>query len=152
MTNLIMETKNRLSFCLKGEEGGDGELFIRAEARAFSGAGSAWFNLTLLASAIDSFGAYPIDQTNPPVIQGGYFDASGNVDQEHLFLSVIPNRTSGELALVVRLATPIQEHWEHRFSFSGEYKTDYEQLAFFMKEFKRLVCAGNGSFHLDECC
>jgi hypothetical protein len=145
-----MGMKRKLTFYIKGEGDGDGELFIRADAGDFCGVGSAWFNLQLLSQRVEELTRIPIDSRTPPVIAGGYVDRHGSVIQEHVFLSVCVKKRTGELALTVRLSSRFQDETEYRFSFSGEFKSSYEQLCIICVEMKKLIERGCGSFSIEE--
>jgi hypothetical protein len=138
--------KDRLIFRLT-TDGEQGELFIEAIVGKFSGAGSAWFNLASIDAQLAGFEAYPISRLDPPSIQGGYYD-SGELVEEHLFFSIVPTNSTGSLAFTITLATPRQVSSACRFSFSGEFATDYEQARRFARELSALISQGGGSFVL----
>ncbi|QGM46006.1 hypothetical protein [Methylocystis heyeri] len=139
-------TKDRLTFRLT-TDGDQGELFIEAIVGRFSGAGSAWFNLEAIEDQLAGFEACPISRLVPPRIQGGYYD-SGELEEEHLFCSIVPTNSTGSLAFMIRLATPGRVSSACRFSFSGEFATDYEQARRFARELRALISQGGGSFVL----
>jgi len=121
---------------------GTGKLIIEASSSGFAGRGSAWFDPLQLKKEAEKFAQYPIPEDDPPVIQGGYWSSAtrGVMDQEHLFLSVRPLGPAGDIAFLVRLASPRDEkETSSRFSVELQIATTYEQLRWFSKKLTGLI-------------
>lgn len=131
-----------LRVSLKAEGDGSGELFVYFKAEGFSGHSSAWFDLASLEKEIEKFLAFPLPADNYPSIKGGYWNRDfTHLEQEHVYLSANPKGGTGNLVLLVRLATPSENtgNAERRFCASGELRASYEQLTEFVRDFKLLL-------------
>lgn len=133
------------SLKLKIDADGDGtaELFASFEANGFAGWGSAWFDLLDLEKKANEFGKYPLDQSNLPLVEGGYWkkDGIGEIEQEHLHISAYPINSRGGIGLRVQAATPYQGENEKRsvHSASVELKVTYAQLGRFSDQLRELA-------------
>lgn len=132
-----------LRLTIDADDDGTAELFARFEANGFSGKGSAWFDLIDLQAKADDFGKYPLQVTETPFIQGGYWkkDASKEIEQEHLHISAYPINLRGGIGMRIRAATPFQQEDASSavHSASIELKVTYEQLGRFSSELKELA-------------
>lgn len=127
---------DRLRLRLEEDSDGTAELFVEAASGAFSGAGSAWFDLQELREfGVRLQESFPIPQNSPIELQGGFWGGArpATLDQRHVGLRFSPIDFSGRVGVQVHLSTPIHigQRMESRSSASFELTTYYEALRSF---------------------
>ena len=143
-----------LRLTIEQDDDGTAELFAQFEANGFAGRGSAWVDLIALKNLAAGFGKYPLETSDRPCIEGGYWgrEGTGKLDQEHLHISAYPIGSRGELGVRVRAATPFQHEDERRSQHlaSVELRVTYEQLGRFSKDLKWLTDGNLSEVVLEE--
>lgn len=138
-----MNSEQKLIFYFDDDGDGTGELFVEAYSKGFSGISSAWFNKTELLDFAKSLSIYPLSNKNPPKISGGFWkkDVKGELEHEHLAISVYPIDGKGNLGIQVRLATELwnEERPESQHLVRLEILTSYNALESFSKEIIALL-------------
>lgn len=122
---------------------GTGKLLLTVQFRGFSGHGGAWFDVSELEEFAEAISAFPIPNARRPSIAGGFYkkDTSGELEQEHLALTVYAVGARGQVGILVRLST---EMWdgdrpESQSAVRIEFLTTYQPLADFSKALRSLV-------------
>jgi len=139
-----MKNEEKLTLYFDADDDGTGELFAEASANGFSGVGSAWFNRSEILEFANALAAYPIPKDKLPKIVGGFWrsDAKGELEQEHLAISVYPIGGVGNLGIQVRLATAensSEMRPESLHLVKLEIETNYNALAMFSKQIIALI-------------
>ncbi|MGO4307056.1 hypothetical protein [Cupriavidus sp. RAF12] len=134
---------NNVKFNFVAEGDGSGELRLRFEVDKFSGWGRAYFNADELLRQLENFAEFPISSAGAPEIRGGFWDSSAQESrliQEHLFFSVRPVGTTGQLSFVVRVAVPDgTTGGPVLLSAAAQFPTTYEALGRFVRDMKALL-------------
>lgn len=140
---LSMESQGRLSLRFEDDGDGTGKLLAQAASGGFSGEVGAWFSISELQSFAEAIGMFPIPETNPPSIVGGFWkkDGSGDLEQQHLVLKVYPIDRKGHLGVQIKIATELWDDArpESQHKVELEIVTSYEPLAKFARDLKALA-------------
>lgn len=135
---------NNVKFNFNSEGDGSGELILHFEIDTFSGWGRAYFNANELLRQLEAFAEFPIPSEGAPEIRGGFWDSSteeSRLVQEHLFFSVRPVGTTGQLSFAMRVAVPDgTTGGPVLLSAAAQVPTTYEALGRFVREMKALLC------------
>ncbi|WP_244066647.1 hypothetical protein [Bradyrhizobium sp. Ce-3] len=126
----------------KPDEDGTGEIIATAKSGDFAAQGSAWFNPDRVkAFFLANLQAFPLASANPPMLEGGYPNREGGLDQCHLRISIQPYNTRGALVVRVDLASPAYNagHAELRNSATISFLTEYAAVAGFAKQFSQVL-------------
>src|SRR5258707_15664186 len=104
-----MASIGKLQLRFKDDDDGTGELHVCATSGAFAGEGGAWFSCGEIDDFADAVGRFPISEIDVPNLRGGFWkkDQSGELDQEHLAISVSPVDNRGHLAVRVRISAKL---------------------------------------------
>jgi hypothetical protein len=124
------------------DEDGTGEIIATAKSGDFAAQGSAWFNPDRVkAFFLASLQSFPLTSANPPMLEGGFPNCKGGLDQCHLRVSIEPYNTRGTLVVRVDLASPAWNagHAELRNSATISFLTEYAAVAEFAKQFGRVL-------------
>jgi hypothetical protein len=139
-----VKNEEKLVLYFDADDDGTGELFAEASANGFSGFGSAWFNRSDILEFANALAAYPIPKDKPLKIAGGYWrgDVKGELEHEHLAISVYPIDFIGNLGIQVRLATAENSsdmRPESLHFVKLEIQTKYNAIAMFSKQIIALI-------------
>jgi hypothetical protein len=122
---------------LRFDDDGDGigELIASAKSGSFSGTGRAYFNIDKIEKFADAIADFSLSN-EPHSIAGGCIgtgDRRGELDQEHLGITVYPIDSRGYIGMQIRMATPVLtgERPESRKSATIELVTTHEPLSRF---------------------
>ncbi len=134
----------RLRFDNDGD--GTGELIAVANSGSFSGTGRAYFSVDEIERFANAIADVSISN-EPHSIAGGFYrtvDRLGELDQEHLGITVYPIDSRGHIGVQVRRATPIHagERIESRESATIALVTTHEPLVRFSRH---LIAALRGN-------
>jgi hypothetical protein len=124
-----------------------GELKAVVECSGFSGQGSAWFAPgRLKQDIIPAFRMFPISDSQPPKIEGGFWDKGrrGELEQYHLRIAVRKYNSRGHLLVQVELAT---ESWrtpdtDLQQTVTARFLADYAGLGGFADELEQVLDGG----------
>jgi len=95
-----------LRIVYRPDDDGTGELVAVARSGPFSGEGSAWVGRGK-ETFIAHLRSFPQTATDPPTIEGGFWDGRGNLDQCLLRIVTKPYDSRGRLLVHVDLASPV---------------------------------------------
>lgn len=99
---------NSLSISLKHFEDSSIELFVILNYRGFKGTGSCYLDSLDFSKRAQRFALFPLPIDGSVCIEGGYFNENMiGLKQTHLHVSARPTDVLGNLALNVKLATPV---------------------------------------------
>jgi hypothetical protein len=122
----------------------NGQLGATVRSGAFSGRGSAWFSRKRLKEIFTAqLRAFPLSETDPPVIEGGFWskEQPGTLDQCHLRITVRPYNLRGTLLVHVDLAT---DSWtspdnDQQQSVTARFLAEYETLREFASHLEQVL-------------
>ncbi len=142
-----------LKLQLASDNDGTGELFADFESNGFRGHGSAWFALVDLAETAMQFEHYPLPNTPPVCLAGGYWnsDKPATLKEEHLHISAYPSNSRDGVGVRIRAA--FETTMDGRASLhvaSIELRASYEQMSHFSKALVALVREEASEVVLDE--
>ncbi len=109
MLSLITRSYLRLRFDDEGD--GTGKLLARAEVGGFSGEGRAHFSISKIEEFAKAIGTFPLSRQDKRLsIAGGFWSQirRGELEEEHLGITVYPVNARGHIGIQVRMATEIQ--------------------------------------------
>jgi hypothetical protein len=124
--------KGNLRVSVGRDGSNDCELSARFQNAAFSGEGSAWFNVAEIEAFAKSLASHPL--RTAVSLQGGFWHSTERrIDHEHLFLAAYPIDGVGHIGFKVRATTPIHsnDRPEQKHSSEIELRIEYEQLRHF---------------------
>ncbi|GAC1445894.1 MAG: hypothetical protein NVSMB56_00450 [Pyrinomonadaceae bacterium] len=105
--------------------------------------GSTWFGNAQLQAFIEELIIFPIPKRKSIQVVGGFYkkDGTGEIDQEHLAISVYPIDSRGHLGVQVRIATELwkDQRPESQQAVKLEIITSYEPLMQFSRKLKALM-------------
>ena len=134
-----------LKLAIEPDEDGICKLHAEVSAGSFSGAGSAWFDSSEIEIFAEAIGNYPLPAENPPTLRGGFWDRenSQEITQEHLYISIFPSNSRGQIGVHTRLA---QESWPDsdpraQNAVSAMFTTSYMELSAFSEQLL-FLCKG----------
>jgi hypothetical protein len=120
-----------------------GVLDAVVKSGAFSGRGAAWFDReTLKTGFVRALRAFPISATDPPMIEGGFWNKDKPIlDQRHLGIAITPYNSRGSLLVRVDLMTEFHESSEndHRQSVTARFLTEYAALDPFASHLEQVL-------------
>lgn len=152
--NALYVLMGYLRLQIESDDDGTGELFATFEANGFSGHGSAWFDLNSLVEIAKQFEQYPLPNTSPVYIAGGYWnnDKPATLKEEHLYISAFPTSSRGGIAVQIRLAyeEAVGDGREILFRATAELHAGYEQMKKFSKSLVALARGEVKEVVLDE--
>jgi hypothetical protein len=131
-----MNAELRLSY--EPDDEWHGELKATVVSGAFAGKGTAWFNRETLETFANSLRAFPLDPSNAPLLQGGFWDGRAEtLTQCHLRVAVRPYDVLGTLLVQVDCATPSWSSPEpdQQQLLTARFVTEYALLDRFATEF-----------------
>ena len=138
-----MNKEEKLVLYFDADDDGTGKLFAEASSSGFSGVGEAWFDRIQLLEFANALATYPLPSDNLPKIAGGFWrnNLAGELDQEHLAISVYPIDGKGGLGVQVKLSTELWSEMrpEQQHIVKLEITTSYNALEKFSKEFVALI-------------
>jgi hypothetical protein len=132
--------KNKVIFRTENDDG-EIELFVSLSVSKFSGESSAFFSRKTLNNFIEQVSKYPLDERNPPVLSGGYWDQEGvRVVQENVHVSFVPKGARGQIDLIVRLAVPfVEDQMKTKYGCFATIETTYAEVTNFAEKFRSLI-------------
>src|SRR5258708_13935885 len=98
----------RLQFVDDGD--GTGELIAQAGSGIFSGTGRAYVSVEAIEKFANWIADFSLSNEKRAMIAGGFIGTSGRpgeLDQEHLGITVYPIDSRGYIGVQVQMATPI---------------------------------------------
>lgn len=138
-----MNNEQKLVLYFDDDNDGTGKLIAEASSNGFSGVGGAWFNNSDVLDFAKALSVYPLETSNLPKISGGFWkkDVKGELEQEHLAISVYPIDGKGNLGIRVKLATELwnEERPESQHVVKLEILTSYNALEKLSKEIVALL-------------
>jgi hypothetical protein len=115
-----------------------GELEATVLSGDFAGKARAWFNLETLQVFLSGLRKFPLDQTDPPAIEGSF---SGNSPkgppQPELRIAISPHNALGLLRVQVELSTAFWSPGKQ--SVTTQFLTEYGLLANFATELEAML-------------
>ncbi|MGJ4925812.1 hypothetical protein ACQR1I_10865 [Bradyrhizobium sp. HKCCYLS2038] len=128
-------TTAELHIAYEPDEDRTGKIIATARAGAFAGRGEAWFG-SHLDDFVKDLGCYPLSRDKPPMIEGGYFDGKGALEQCFVRIVVKPHDFRGHLLVQADLATLVQstQDADVQNSASIRFLTEYAILERFAVE------------------
>jgi hypothetical protein len=138
--NALQMTGSYLQLRFLDDGDGTGKLVACAEADGFRGEGSAYFDIKELEGFANAIALFPLPGNDKRLsIASGFCkkDGSGELDQEHLAISVCPaDARRGYIGIQVRMTTELWEGTrpESQKSAKIEVVTTYEPLSRFSKD------------------
>jgi hypothetical protein len=135
--------RDLLALHFRPDTDGTGKLSATVQFRGFSGQGGAWFNVSELERFATAIEVFPIPGGQRPSIAGGFWKnvASGELEQEHLAITVYPVGGRGQVGVQVRLSTELCEdvRQESQSAVRVELLTTYQSLGQFANALRSLV-------------
>ncbi len=121
-----------------------GELEGVVASNGFPGRGSAWFDRTHLRTAIiPAFRAFPLSDSEPPTIEGGFWskERQGELEQCHLRITVKQHNARGGLLVRVDVASQVWKtpDADMQQTVTARFLTDYEALRQFAEDLERVL-------------
>jgi hypothetical protein len=111
-----------------------GELEATVLSGDFAGKARAWFNLEDLKVFLNGLRAFPLDQSNLPMIEGSY---GGNSPRPDVRVKIGPHNNLGLLRAEVDLVTKLWTAGEQ--SVITQFFTEYGLLSDFATEFAAML-------------
>jgi len=112
-----------------------GELEAVAISGDFAGKARAWFNVETIQIFIGALRKYPLNEGNPPVIEGSH--CGGHRPQPDLRIGIGPHDALGLLRVQVHLANRLWTPGEQ--SVAAQFFTEYGLLANFAAELASML-------------
>jgi hypothetical protein len=139
-----MEDDEYLRLKVDPDSDGTGKLTAEAASSGFAGRGEAWFDLQQLARFSRELRAFPLSQSNPPNIEGGFWskEKRGTLEQVHLSIRAYQIGSKGQVGIRVQLADPPlwpDDRSESQNIAQIELLTSYAALERFAKDLEMLV-------------
>jgi hypothetical protein len=130
---------NYLSLRFADDDDGTGELQARAQASSFGGEGAAYFNVDEIETFAKSLAEYPL--TAKCEIRSGFGRSYGQLDQEHLGISIYPIDGRGHIGVQIRMQTKAwpDTRLQSQMAVKLEIVTTYEPLRRFSADLISLV-------------
>jgi hypothetical protein len=129
------------------------ELTLKAFAKDFCAKGSAYFNYSEIERFSADLRKFPLNEVSNPTLSGGYFD-NGEVDVEHLHISVFPINTTGLLIMKIKTFTPHSQFSDSDFDVgykgSYDYILHYEALKDFADNLELIANKKTMYFEFDQ--
>jgi len=118
-----------------------GELFAVVKSGAFSGEGVAWVDRQHVKRAfVVPLRAFPLSARKPPMIEGGYWNGKGSLQQCRLRIAVRPYNSRGTLLVQADLASPILTTPEDRQQLvTAHFLAEYAALDKFASNFEQVL-------------
>lgn len=113
-----------------------GWLQLRVETSRFSGTSGNWVQWQDVAEWSGALLRHPITAEAPVEVDWGFSEADGSNAVTVLGVSISPANSTGDLAVLVKLA----DHYEPRNRCETTFRTNYPQLVDFARDV-RLVMA-----------
>lgn len=111
---------NSVSLTYTPEDEWHGELAAKLRGGEFTGRGSAWFNVSELLEFARSIGTYPIEASSALLLESGYWNDKGTLDQVHFRMKIKPVGKRGMLSASVHLSAT-----ENSADSSGEIRVEF---------------------------
>ncbi len=138
-------TRNYLRLRFLDDGDGTGKLLACAEAGGFRGESGAYFGVEELKNFANAISLFPLPSNDKRLsIASGFCkkDGSGELDQEHLAISVYAaDARRGYIVVQIRMATEVWESTrpESQMAAKIEVVTTYEPLSRFSKDLLSLL-------------
>ena len=126
----------------RSDEEYTGEIIATVKSGAFSAQGSAWFDRTYVKKTfLANLRSLPLTLTNPPTIEGGFWNDRGSLDQCHLRISVKPYNTRGTLLVHVDLASGVWKAPDADLQNCAtiRFLTEYAAVMDFAEQFEEVL-------------
>lgn len=121
----------------------DGEFRLNGEvhSQGFSGRGSSCFEVTEVLAFAKKLASQTIPRDKPAVLQGGYWDRSGDLLEAHFYIAAYPIDGLDGIGVKVQLCTPphVHDRCESQHKIEAELQTNYRDLAEFGAQITNLV-------------
>jgi hypothetical protein len=138
-----MSAELRLSY--RPDDEWVGQLDASVTSGAFSGKGSAWFDRQYLKQTfVAALRAFPLSTSDPPVIEGGFWNSKerpGTLKECHLRIAVRPYNARGSLLVQIDLASESRstpdKHQQQ--SVTARFLTEYAALDVFASHFEGVL-------------
>ena len=152
----VMTSKNYLLLRVNLDSDGTCELHAFVTSDGFSGHGSAWFDVGRVREFSKALRSYPLSETNPPHIEGGYWSESApsTLDQVHVSIRVYPIGHRGQLGVRVVIADPPiaqEDRLDSQNRAEIELRTGYNALERFALELDAMLRSSAEKAVLPEC-
>jgi hypothetical protein len=139
-----MEEGEYLRLKVEANSDGTGKLIAEVASSGFAGRGEAYFNLPSLADFSQELRAFPLSQSNPPRIEGGFWskEERGALEQLHLSIRAYQIGSKGQVGIRVRLADPPlwpDDRSESQNTAEIELMTSYAALERFANDLELLI-------------
>jgi hypothetical protein len=133
-----------LRVTVDADSDGTGKLIAEVASSGYAGRGGAYFDLQRLAEFAQELRAWPLSQSNPPYIEGGFWsqDKRDVLEQLHLSIRAYPIGSKGQVGIRVRLADPPlwpDDRLESQNVADIEIMTSYEELQRFANDLKLVI-------------
>ncbi|HEX2242138.1 MAG TPA: hypothetical protein VHK27_02540, partial [Gammaproteobacteria bacterium] len=112
---------------------------------------SAYFQSTALSDFANALDVYPLEEHRPPMLSGGYWDATAKqVAEEHVGVSVASRGALGKLLVTIRVALPADELslGNPKSSAMIQIDAEYAQLSMLSQQLKKLAEGAENEFSL----
>ena len=124
----------------------DGTAMLSAQVAStgFAGRGEAWFGLEELAVFSCQLKAFPLSQSDPPRISGGFWSKEkfGALEQVHLSITAYQIGSLGQVGIRVEVANPPlfpNDRLESQNIAKIELMTSYAALERFANDLEKLL-------------
>jgi hypothetical protein len=136
---LTMEVDEYLRLKVDPSSDGTGKLTATIAAGGFAASGEAYFNLRSLAEFSQQLRAFPLSESDPPHIEGGFWskEKRGVIEQVHLSIRAYQIGSKRQIGVRVTCADPPlwpNDRKESQNSATIELMSSYAALERFAKE------------------
>ena len=140
---------SQLSARFEPDTDGTGEFFVQVEHEGFRGAGSAWFQVSVLIEFARKLeNTYPFPPDARFELNGGHLNSpEGTIKELHVGLAVYPVGTLGDIGLKVHLESKVIHDFrpDAKNILAVEMFTSYEPLRAFARQLQAMI-SGNIEF------
>jgi hypothetical protein len=139
-----MEVDEYLRLKIEPNSDGTGKLTAEIASGGFAAWGEAYFGLQRLAEFSQKLCAFPLSESDPPYIEGGFWskEERGVIEQVHLSIRAYQIGSKGQIGIRVKCADPPvwpNDRLESQNKAEIELMTSYAALEQFAKDLKLLM-------------